>query len=65
MNYDEYNLVEEKNGQGSSKNINKMKRKEKEGKQEIRDFVWNYDLMNNSNWCTFKFFPRLWGDEPL
>jgi hypothetical protein len=42
-----------------------MKRKEKEGKQEIRDFVWNYDLMNNSNWCTFKFFPRLWGDEPL
>jgi hypothetical protein len=39
VNYDEYNLVEEKNGQGSSKNINKMKRKEKEGKQEIRDFV--------------------------
>jgi hypothetical protein len=36
VNYDEYNLVEEKNGQG--KNINKMKRKEKEGKQEIRDF---------------------------
>lgn len=38
MNYDEYNLVEEKNGQGNSKNIREMKRKEKDGKQEIKEF---------------------------
>jgi hypothetical protein len=60
VNYDEYNLVEEKNGQGSGKNIREMKWKEKEGKQDIRAKIWNYSWINNSNWCTFKFFPRLW-----